>query len=115
MTVARGSSNTLVLGGNRPTPPLYQLVGSHTTAGIVITVGSVTLTYNAAVASGRTVTIDVLNRLVYDDIGTSGLRNNLVISPTGAWPFLQPGNNLVSLTSASGTGNLVVSARSAFR
>jgi phage-related protein len=115
MTVARGGSNTLVLGGNRPTPPLFQLVGSHTTSGLVITVGSVTLTYNATIASGRTVTIDVLNRLVYDDIGTAGLRDKLVISPVGAWPFLNPGNNLVSLTSAAGTGNLVVSARSAFR
>jgi hypothetical protein len=113
MNVAIAGNNTMTLAGNRDTPMTFQLVGPLTNP-ITITYAGQTLTYNAAITAGHSVVIDTNARTaIYD--GTINVRNSLVLSPTAKWPLFQPGNNLVALAAAGGTGNLVVTARAAWR
>lgn len=113
VTINPGASGSISIQGNRDTPPTITLNGPLT-APIVVTYGTVTLTYNVTIASGHSVTIDVLNRTVMNETGAN-VRPSLVMSPSGAWPLLTPGANLFSLAAAAGTGTLVVTGRSAWR
>lgn len=114
MAVARAGNNTMTLVGNRNTPATLVLAGPLT-APITITYGSYTLTYNTTLTAGQSITIDLLARTVIDNTGANK-RSSLTISPTAKWPLLDgSGANLIALGSSSGTGNLTVNARSAWR
>jgi len=113
MAVARAGNNTMALVGNRDTYPTFILNGPLT-APITITYGSFVITYTVTITTGHSVTIDTAAKTCIDDLGNN-VRGNVTLSPVAKWPVFGPGNNLVALGSSSGTGNLTVNARSAWR
>jgi len=108
---AVGAGQYFLNSGNRPTPATLTIAGPVTNPVIINDTIGVSLTFSIDIASGETLVIDLANHTVRLNGVTN--RRNTLLSPT--WFLFDPGYTFIRFAATSGTGNLTVEMRSAWR
>jgi hypothetical protein len=89
---------TIIVGGNRPTPPIFEIHGPVSNPRILNDVTGTAMTFSGIdLGVTDTLTVDTKNKTVKLN-GTANRRNTLV-APT--WFYLQPGNNTIRYQASS--------------
>jgi hypothetical protein len=109
-----GGTVTFVNGGNRPTPPVFQIVGFCQNPQIVFIDAGLRLVFNCTINAGDFLEVDVANRTVKLN-GTTN-RLNFYDGANSQWYELPRGSSNLQLVAAGFDGNalLKVLGRAAF-
>lgn len=103
---------TLLIGGNRPTPPIFVISGPVTNPRILNDVTGAELRFNITLDTLDTLTIDTKYKTVRLN-GTANRRSALVAPD---WYFLEPGSNTLRYRAESSSAStLSISYRNAWR
>lgn len=100
----------ITIGGNRNTPAVITIAGPATNP--AVTYNGTKFAFALTLTAGQSIAIDLLKRTAIQDNGTNR-RTDMTITG-GLWYFLQPGVNEFVLE-GTGSGNVTVTARSAWR
>jgi phage-related protein len=102
----------VIVGGNRPTPAVFEIAGAVTNPRIVNDTLGVIMQFNITLGASDTLVIDTKHRTVRLN-GTTNARTALV-APT--WFMLQKGTNTLRYQAeTAGTSTLTISYRNAWR
>ena len=123
VTIAVAGNGTATLIGNRQAPAIMRLNGPLTNP--AITFSGITMTFNTTLIAGQYIDIDLVLRTCLRETGASvrhlmtftggtWVGNELVTHPV-TWYLLNGGSSTLSLEASAGTGNLVITTRSAWR
>jgi hypothetical protein len=101
----------IIGGGNRPTPPTFIINGPVVNPQIVSDTAGKTLQFKITIDVGQTLVIDTY----YKTVKLNGVTNrrNTLVAPN--WFYLEKGENSLRFRAESGSGNLQVQFRSAWR
>lgn len=97
--------------GNRPTPAIFTINGPVTMPVIVNDTVGVNLTFDITLGVGEYLTVDTANHTVRLN-GTANRRNTLLVPN---WFLLSKGQSFIRFRGASGSGNMVLQFRNAWR
>lgn len=111
VTIAVAGNGTATLIGNRQAPAIMRLNGPLTNP--AITFSGITMTFNTTLIAGQYIDIDLVLRTCLRETGASV--RHLMTFTGGTWYLLNGGSSTLSLAASAGTGNLVITTRSAWR
>jgi hypothetical protein len=110
--VSAGTDGTFVTNfGNRPTPAIFTISGPMDTPTIVNDTTGDQLQFNIVLAVGDVLVVDTANHTVRLNGNTN--RRNTLVQPN--WFMLSPGQTFLRFRATSGSGNMVLTFRSAWR
>jgi hypothetical protein len=101
----------IVNSGNRPTPAIMTIVGPVVNPRIINDTDSKSLNFTITLTGADSLVIDLDRRTVTLN-GSTNARNTLT---TSDWFYFRPGNTFIRFGGASGSGNLTIAYRSAWR
>ena len=129
VTIPVAGTGTATLIGNRRAPAIMRLNGPLTNPAITYLDlelwTNITMTFNTTLIAGQYIDIDLVLRTCLRETGASvrhlmtftggtWVGNELVTHPV-TWYLLNGGSSTLSLEASAGTGNLVITTRSAWR
>lgn len=101
----------IVNSGNRPTPAILTITGPVVNPRVINDTDSKSLNFTITLSGADSLVIDLDRRTVTLN-GSTNARNTLT---TSDWFYFKPGNTFIRFGGTSGSGNLAIAYRSAWR